>query len=103
MKTNYEQGHVDTVAVGMGATICHVNDRYPATIVEVKQNGRKIGVKQDLTRHCDSNTTFERNDDAELVYFTFRKNGAYIPEGRAMIHGPRLSIGERSYYINRDI
>ena len=73
--------------VGLPATICHPNDRYPAEIVEVSPSLHTITVKH----------TGYRADDS----FVFRRDklGVYRAKGGS----PRLHIGHAETYRCREI
>ena len=69
--------------VGMRATMCHPNDRYAGTIVEVILGGREVRFRPDGF----SSLLFER--------YTLRRNGRYVRKGA---HSPYLVLGVAENY-----
>lgn len=91
--------------VGMGATVLGWTDRYAATIVEVKNNGKTVVVQEDNAKRVDSNgmseaQTYEYtpNMDAPRKTYTRRRNGQYVRQGESMKGGGRIAIGYRNHY-----
>lgn len=89
----------------MGATLCHVNDRYPMTIVEVTKSGKTIVAKHDqywILKDMEGNT-YEAflPINSELHTFRMRKNGRFVEVGSKSV--PYLWIGEREHYRAREI
>jgi hypothetical protein len=90
--------------VGMGATILMWTDRHAATIVEVSK--KRIGVVEDEAIRTDKNYMSEsqsyeyRKGSGEPIYFTLRKNGAWVQEGYPMKNGTRIAIGYRDHYYD---
>jgi hypothetical protein len=82
-------------APDMGATICHPNDRYSATILACyghagASHGDRAGWPLSLDVSKDE-------DDRELRKFTLRADGTYREAGRP---SPSLRIGEREDHLN---
>lgn len=93
--------------VGMGATILGWTDRYAATIVEVKNNGKTVVIQEDNARRIDSNgmsenQTYEHtpNTDAPRKTYTLRKSGQYVKQGEPIQGGGRILIGRRDHYYD---
>lgn len=90
---------------GMGATLCHVNDRYPMTIVEVSKSGKTIVAKHDqfwILNDLEGNRyeAYLPRENAELITFRMRKDGRFVEVGSKRV--PYLWIGEREYYRPRE-
>ena len=92
--------------VGMGATLLGWSDRYPATIVEVAPNGKKVGIQEDDFKRTDNNGMsemqeyeFTPNTSRTIVYYTLRKNGRWVRKGESM-NGASLQIGQRRAYYD---
>lgn len=89
--------------VGMGATMLCWSDRHAATIVEVSKSGKKVGIVQDIATRTDKNGMSESQEydftpgTGSPIYYTLRKNGAWVREGDSM-RGSRIVIGDRSEY-----
>ncbi len=89
------------IKVGDPATICYVNDRYPATVIAVSPSGREITVQM---RGVSNNKlvwpeqeydTFE-DPEGSVSIFSLRKSGRYVERGAST--SPILSIGTARYY-----
>jgi hypothetical protein len=63
--------------VGMPATLCHINDRYPGQITAIRRNGREID--------------FGHGENDEGSPFTLRRNGFYVAKGADSF--PYLMLG----------
>lgn len=93
-------------AVGMGATILMHSDRYPATIVEVR-NPKTIVIQEDHAKRTDTNGASETQtyvfapdlQGAKHV-LTLRKNGTWMKQGESMKHGTIVRIGTRDKYYD---
>ncbi len=92
-----------TPLVGMGATICYVNDRYPATIIQLI-GLKTVVVQEDRYRRTDSNGLsedqsydYKPNPSGMKRTFTLRKSGRWVEKGADM-RGTGLRIGEREAY-----
>ena len=94
---------------GMGATILMYSDRKAATICFLQ--GTKAGkvncvtVREDRAIRTDKNGMsdaqsyiYERNDDAPLIAYTLRSNGAWVRLGESGKSGQRLLIGTRDHH-----
>ena len=64
------------VKVGDGCTICYYSDREPATIIDIKNDGRVIVVQEDKATRTDNNGMseiqeyeFERNPKGTIHEF----------------------------------
>lgn len=93
--------------VGMGATELLWSDRYAYTIMYVNPKCTEIGVQRDRAIRVDSNGMsesqeyhYESQPDAEIVYYTLRKNGAWVKKGESMRGGSRMRIGQRIEYYD---
>lgn len=94
-----------TPTVGMGATILMWSDRYPATIVAVKD--KQITLQEDTATRTDKNGMsesqqyeFKPNPDGRIFNATLRKNGTYVLEGGSMRSGTIIRIGRRDRYYD---
>ncbi len=91
--------------VGMGATVLMWTDRRAATIVEVSASGKRVGIVEDIATRTDGNGMSDAQTydyapgKGSPLYYTLRKNGAYVREGDTM-RGTRLAIGARSHYYD---
>ena len=89
--------------IGMGATQLCWSDRHACTITEVSKSGKRIGVVRDNAERTDKNGMSDSQDysftpgTGSPMYYTLRKNGAWVREGDSM-NGSRLAIGKRSEY-----
>lgn len=89
--------------VGMGVTISVGSDRYPGTIIQVTQNGRRIVFQRDSYKRTDDNgmsesQTYEFSTDLNgaIEIATLRKDGRYrITGGKTPVH-----IGSRGAYYD---
>lgn len=93
--------------VGDGATILGWTDRYPATVIEVSADGKRIVIQEDNAKRIDNNGMSEsqqyeysRNPNATKVVYTLRKDGRYVQLGRPMKGGGNLAIGYRDKYYD---
>lgn len=92
--------------VGMPASFGAGSDSYPATIVEVSPNGKRLWITRDSVLcsgwehgqyEADSYVTASNMDGARTEY-TLRKNGRWIPAGVEMkATYMALSLGVTSY------
>lgn len=88
--------------VGMGATIHVGSDSYPATIIQVTQNGKRVILQEDDATRVDSNGmsesqdyTYQTNPQGTIHIATLRKDGRYRLTGEKT----PVSIGfRRKYY-----
>jgi hypothetical protein len=92
--------------VGMGATLLMYSDRHPYTIVEVRNDGKLIGVQRDDAKRTDKNGCSESQEyeysrcpDAPVEWYSLRKNGSYVLVGESM-NGSPLRIGDREEYYD---
>jgi hypothetical protein len=93
----------ETPRVGMGVTISVGSDSYPATIIQVTLNNRKIVFQYDSYKRTDNNgmsesQTYEFTPDSNgrIECATLRKDGRYrITGGQTPVH-----IGSRSAYYD---
>lgn len=93
------------IVVGTAATMVVGSDRYPATIVDVQLNGRRIVIQEDGHRGTDKhegpfgNQDYEyfTNPNGQKIVYTLRKNGEYKRMGSN--HG-NIFIGSRRYYYD---
>lgn len=89
--------------VGMGVTVSVGSDRYPGTVIQVTQNGRRVVFQYDLYKRIDSNgmsesQTYEFSSDpnGRTEIATLRKDGRYrITGSKTPVH-----IGSRSAYYD---
>lgn len=92
----------DVPSVGTGATIRIGSDSYPATIIQVTRNGKRIVLQEDNATRTDSNGmselqdyTYETNPNGTTHIATLRKDGRYRLVGEQI----PVSIGiRRKYY-----
>lgn len=70
--------------IGMGATVLGWTDRHAATVVEVIEGGKYIGVQQDKATRTDKNGMSENqeyeyapNPTASVQYFKQEKDGRW--------------------------
>ena len=98
------EGRVEIVVVGMGATYCVGSDCYPYTVVEVI-NQKKIVVTSDMYKATDKSEyygsqdyTYTSNPDGHRMVLTLRKNGRWIPQGSPMRGSCGFTIGYRRAY-----
>lgn len=92
----------DIPSVGTGATIHIGSDSYPATLIQVTQNGKRIVLQDDEATRIDNNGmsesqeyTYQPNPNGAIHIATLRKDGRY----RLMGEKIPVSIGfRRKYY-----
>lgn len=92
----------DIPTLGMGATIHVGSDSYPATVIQVTRNGKRVVVQEDIATRIDNNGmsdsqdyTYEPNPDGEIHVATLRKDGRYREVGGKI----PISIGfRRKFY-----
>jgi hypothetical protein len=89
--------------VGMGATICVGSDRYPATIIQVTQNGKRIVIQEDKATRIDNNGFSEQQEyiiqpdlNGTIHIASLRKDGRYHEVGGAT----PITVGVRSKYYD---
>ena len=94
----------DDIEIGMGATVLFYTDRAAATVVSISSSGKRVGIKYDKATRTDNNGmsdaqsySYERGD-GPTIYFTKRKNGAFVREGDNMRTGQKVLIGLRDHY-----
>lgn len=91
---------------GMGCTILGWTDRHAATIVEIKRDGKLIGIRQDDAKRVDQNgmsedQTYEYspNPAAPIQWFSWRPQAQRFCEvGARTGEGRGLRIGSRNEY-----
>jgi len=96
-----------TPEIGMGCTMLGWTDRHAATIVEVKRDGKLIGIKQDIATRTDDNGMsdsqsyeFTPNPEAGVQWYSFRpKVNAFVRVGDS-VRGARLLVGHREEYYD---
>ena len=89
--------------IGMGATISVGSDRYPATVIQVTQNGKRVVIQEDDATRTDNNGlsesqtyTFQTNPNGTIHIVTLRKDGRYrISGGQTPVW-----IGSRDKYLD---
>lgn len=92
----------DIPSVGVGATIRVGSDSYPATVIQVTQNGKRIVLQEDDATRIDNNGlselqeyTYQTNPNGTIHIATLRKDGSYRLQGEKT----PVSIGiRRKYY-----
>jgi len=92
----------DLPTVGMGATIHVGSDSYPATVIQVTRNGKRVVIQEDIAIRIDNNGmsesqeyTYEPNPQGTIHIVTLRKDGRYRESGTTT----PVSIGfRRKYY-----
>lgn len=92
----------DIPSIGMGATIRIGSDSYPATIIQVTRNGKRIVLQEDDATRTDKNGlselqeyTYQSNPNGTTHIATLRKDGRYRLQGEQI----PVSIGiRRKYY-----
>lgn len=89
--------------VGMGATLSVGSDRFPVTIIQVTQSGKRIVIQEDEAIRTDDygmseiqTYAFVVNTSGTIHIATLRKGGLYRITGRKT----PVYIGERSRYHN---
>ncbi len=89
--------------IGMGATIQVGSDRYPGTVIQVTQNGRRVVIQEDDATRTDNNGmsesqeyTYQTNPNGRLYIATLRKDGRY----RLMGEKTPVYIGKRNKYYD---
>lgn len=100
MKKKSTTSNIPTV--GMGATIHVGSDSYPATVIQVTRNGKRVVIQEDIATRIDSNGMsesqdykYEPNPQGEIHIVTLRKDGRYRETGGKT----PVSIGfRRKYY-----
>lgn len=93
----------DHPTIGMGATIQIGSDSYPATVIQVTNNGKRVVVQEDTATRVDANGmserqdyTYEPNPQGTIHIATLRKDGRYrLTGGKTPIH-----IGSRRKYYD---
>jgi len=92
----------DNPMIGMGATIQVGSDSYPATVIQVTNNGKRVVVQEDNATRTDSNGmsesqsyTYEPNPNGTIYIATLRKDGRWrVTGGKTPV-----SLGfRRKYY-----
>ena len=99
--------------VGMGVTLCYMNDMSPGTVRWVSPSGHRVevtgdsvmprpgAIRSDEGTHWDhENAMFSVNERATRRVFTRRKDGLYIEKGST---SPMLHLGTREAYRNNSI
>ncbi len=92
----------DHAMIGMGATIQIGSDSYPATVIQVTNNGKRIVVQEDTATRVDTNGmsesqqyTYEPNPQGTIHIATLRKDGRWRLTGSKT----PISLGfRRKYY-----
>jgi hypothetical protein len=86
------------IVIGMGATISCGSDSYPATIIQITQNGKRIVLQEDKAVRTDKNGMSEcqkydyTEDSAGRIYIaTLRKDGHYRITGTTQ----NVFVGQR--------
>jgi hypothetical protein len=88
--------------IGMGATIQVGSDSYPATVIQVTNNGKRVVVQEDLATRVDDNGmsesqeyTYQPNPQGTIYIATLRKDGRWrVTGGKTPV-----SLGfRRKYY-----
>ena len=89
--------------VGMGATLVIGSDRYPATVIQVTQNGKRVVIQEDDAVRTDKNGLsesqtyeFTANPNGTIHIVTLRKDGRYrVTGGQTPVH-----LGSRDKYLD---
>jgi hypothetical protein len=100
MKKKLTTSNIPTV--GMGATIHVGSDAYPATVIQVTRNGKRVVIQEDIATRIDNNGmsesqdyTYEPNPEGEIHIVILCKDGRYRESGTTT----PVSIGfRRKYY-----
>lgn len=89
--------------IGMGATIQIGSDRYPATVIDIYHNDKRITLQEDLYIRTDNNgwsdiQTYEykRNPVGEIYHATLRADGSWRLTGRSHL----VKLGKRERYYD---
>lgn len=89
--------------IGIGATITCGSDSYPATVIQVTQNGKRIVLQEDKAVRTDNNgmsgpQTYNYSEDSEGRIFiaTFRRDGSFKLVGTQQ----SVYIGKRRKYYD---
>lgn len=89
--------------IGMGATIHVGSDSYPATVIQVTRNGKRVVIQEDIATRIDNNGlsesqeyTYMPNPQGEIHIVTLRKDGRYRETGGKT----PVSIGYRRKYYD---
>ncbi len=101
---NLNEGRVQTVVVGMGATYCIGSDCYPYTVVEVISQ-KKIVVTGDEYKpavgfeyYGNQIYDYTPQPNGHRKVLTLRKNGRWIPQGSPMKGSCGFAIGSKRAY-----
>lgn len=89
--------------VGIPCTIVYFSDYRAATVVEVSEDKKKVGVRFNETK-CNDWYAGDYEILPELYgsvqYFTHRRNGRWIMEGHQVRDGVALALHYQSHYID---
>ena len=91
------------IVIGMGATISCGSDSYPATLIQITQNGKRIVLQEDKATRTDKNgmsecQTYDYTEDSNGRIFiaTLRKDGRYRITGTTQA----VFVGKRRCYYD---
>lgn len=85
------------IFVGAGCTVNFINDKYPATVIEiVGHKKRRVKVQVDSTKVEGGVVIFAPNPKGEVYDFTIRRNGRWHVRGSGP--GIYLTFGTRCLY-----
>ena len=104
-------GEEKEIKVGDGATLLYYSDRKPATIIDIKDDGKIIVVQEDNAIRTDNNGMsdcqsyeFERNPKGTIHEFkrTRANKNMYTDNGKSKYgeYGVYLGLGYRDKYYD---
>ena len=89
--------------VGIPCTIVYFSDYRAATVVEVSEDKKKVGVRFNETK-CNDWYAGDYEILPELYdsvqFFTHRRNGQWVMEGQPVSDGVVLALHYQSHYID---
>lgn len=89
--------------VGIPCTIVYFSDYRAATVVEVSEDKKKVGVRFNDTKCNDwyaGDYEVLQELHGRVQYFTHRRNGDWIMEGQPVRDGVALALHYQRHYID---
>ena len=93
--------------VGMAATMGCGSDRYPGTVIQVKNKGRTVVVQADTYKPGPGHVhiahevwEYERNLNGSTTTYTLRQNGRWVRKGENQYRGSGLGLGHREHHYD---
>jgi len=93
------------IAKGMGATVSIGSDSYPATVIEVSPDYKKVTIQMDSYKPAEGyeyygNQVYEYspNPNGLIEVWTLRNHGRYAKKGSKKGSGWCLTLGSRRAY-----